>query len=75
MKFYAAVIFFSLLSTLTKAQENIDLFILQTDSIHNKKIVAHQLDSLYQNQKNLQPETEIFAIAKAGECLYENRWI
>ncbi|MCB0708405.1 MAG: hypothetical protein KDC15_03320 [Chitinophagaceae bacterium] len=68
MKFYAAVIFFSFLSTLTKAQENIDLFILHTDSIHNKKIVVHQLDSLYQNQKNLQPETEILLLLKLANA-------
>lgn len=64
MKFYLVVIFFCLLSVFAKAQENIDKFIIGTDSIANKKIVSKKLDSLYQNHKNLLPKTEILLLSK-----------
>ncbi len=51
-------------SVFTKAQENIDLFIIRTDSLSNKKIVSARLDSLYQNHKNFQPGTEILLLLK-----------
>lgn len=64
MKFYTTVLFFCLLPVFTKAQENIDKFIITTDSIADKKTVSKKLDSLYQKRKNLQPETEILLLSK-----------
>lgn len=64
MKFYMTILFFCMLSVFTKAQENIDKFIIRTDSIADKKTASKKLDSLYQNHKNLQPKTEILLLLK-----------
>ena len=68
MKLYPIVVFFCLLAAFAKAQESIDKFILGTDSISNKKIVAAKLDSLYQKEKKLDPKTEILLLLKRASA-------